>query len=341
MQRLRSIAWFFAFAASVAVHSAPTRSQPTEAATAHSGTTDFWYIVSGSAADNAGHSVVEGLVVPSSVAPTVQASAVGSVIAWRRADGTRQSFVVRGPTAIAPERGPIDGTIFVPFRGARIFEYDPRSCCTCASWQNSEESIDALSCVSGCTGCGCEGCICSPTFPCPENPEGTTTLRAHDDANFSLIIDKAPAMGGITLVRRGGGAVRFEGPRVHARAADRDLVIEDPSAILIPGAVSAGSKTRHDSALFAWSSPSASVILEQPRSMPPPTFDHGTIRLDSVSEQGGSISAGYPAIAPVSDRCVACGTHPNSTADLDIYECVPGFSTCYRCVSWECLTPGS
>jgi hypothetical protein len=38
----------------------------------------------------------------------------------------------------------------------------------------------------------------------------------------------------------------------------------------------------------------------------------------------------------VMDRCSACGTHPNSMSDLVIYDCVPGDSMCYRCVSWEC-----
>jgi len=114
-------------------------------------------------------------------------------------------------------------------------------------------------------------------------------------------------------------------------------VINNPDSIALSGRVTTRAAIRGDKALFAWSSPEASVILEQPRSMPEPSFRGGTIDFNSQSTDGPTTTSKRLEFEPVMERCKACGTHPNSTADLDIYDCVPGDSVCYRCVSWECF----
>ncbi len=291
---------------------------------------DFWYVVPGevsAAVTNTGTSkLVRGIVVPTSVRPTVQTTPAGSVISWRRPDGTRQSFVVEGVSSFTFEPGPLAGTTYVPFKRSKLLEYDPRSCCSCASWANMVESVELLACVPGCVGCGCEGCICSPTFPCPSSPGDAMTLVSHSDPATTMTIGQA--------------SVRFRGGQLTADMASiGETVINNPDAIILPGPVETRSAVRGDAALFAWSSPSASVILEQPRFMPSPSFEDGTIEFNARPDEAPMIAAKYLAIAPVMDRCSACGTHPNSQADLEIYDCVPGFSVCYRCVSWECFTP--
>lgn len=299
---------------------------------------DFWYVVPGEMPDAGVRSAVRGIVVPTAVRPTVQTTPAGSVISWRRPDGTSQSFVVQGVSSFTFAPGPIAGTMYVPFQRSKLLEYDPRSCCECASWQNMVESVELLGCVPGCLGCGCEGCICSPTYPCPGGPDDAMTLVAHNDPATAMRFTKAGAKDGLAIIDHGNTTVRFQGRRLSAQVTSADdTVIDGPDSITLSGRVESRASVRGDQSLFAWSSPYASVILEQPRSLPAPSFRDGTIDL-------GVRAAGVPtkgiknlATEAVMDRCSACGTHPNSQADLDIYDCVPGVSVCYRCVSWECF----
>lgn len=302
---------------------------------------DFWYVVPGETPATSAGSVVRGIVVPSAVRPTVQTTPAGSVISWRRPDGARQSFVVQGVNSLTFEPGPLAGTTYVPFVRSKFLEYDPRGCCACASWQNSVESVEALSCVVGCPGCGCEGCICSPTFPCPIGPDGATRLVAHNDPEATMTFVESGPEPGITLGRHGHTA-RFHGRRLSARVnSTGETVIDGLDSIALSGRVATRAIVKDDTALFAWSSPDASVILEQPRSMAAPSFRDGTIDLVMPPADALNTAAKRLAVEPVMDRCSACGTHPNSDGDLDIMDCVPGFSVCYRCVSWECVVPAS
>jgi hypothetical protein len=294
---------------------------------------DFWYVVPGEKPAANASGLVRGLVVPSMAHPTVQTTPEGSVVSWRRPDGTTQSVVVRGVSSLTFEPGPLAGTTYVPFARAKRFQYAPDACCTCASWQNSVESVEALSCVAGCLGCGCEGCICSPTFPCPDGPPGLTALVAHGAPGTN---------GGITIAGPGRTPVSFRGRRLSVNVTPQgETVIDAPDSITFPGKVATRASIRGDKALFAWWSADASVILEQPRSMPAPTFQDGTIELESRPAGASATAVKRLAAEPVMDRCKACGTHPNSIADLDIYDCVPGEGVCYRCVSWECFAPES
>ncbi len=300
---------------------------------------DFWYVVPGetSPAGEDDGRLVQGIVIPSSVRPTVQTTSAGSIIAWRRADGTRQSFAIQGMSSFTFEPGPIANTTHVRFFPEIIFEQPPRSCCTCASWMNSVESVERLSCVAGCSGCGCEGCICSPRTPCPISPEGRLTLVAHDDAAKTLTFSKSNDTDTITMGSGGNGGVQFKGRQVKATMSSTgEVVIHGPESITLPGALANRGRVRDDKAFFAWSSPYASVILEQPRSLPAPSFHDGTIDLNDPKAGGQAISAKRHAVAPVADECSVCGTHPNSKADLEIYDCVPGDSVCYRCITWGC-----
>ena len=303
---------------------------------------DFWYVVPDETSASGASGLVRGIVVPSSATPTVQTTPAGSVISWRRPDGTQQSFVVQGISSFTFEPGPLAGTTYVPFGRRKHLQYAPDSCCTCASWQNSVESVEALSCVPGCIGCGCEGCICSPTYPCPEAAIAGMTLVAHNGPGPTMTFGRSGANDGITIVRKGRAAVRFHGKHLAANVTSQgETEINNPDSITLPGRVATRASIRGDKALFAWSSSDASVILEQPQSMPAPSFQGGTIDFDAQPADAPTTTAKRLEVEPVMDRCRVCGTHPNSTADLDIYDCVSGDSVCYRCVSWECFAPAS
>jgi hypothetical protein len=300
---------------------------------------DFWYVVpdGAAAAAAAEGELVRGIVIPSSVSPTVRTTPTGSVISWRRPDGTRQSFAVQGVSSFTFEPGPLLGTTYVPFSIGRHLQYAPDGCCACASWLNMTESIERLGCVAGCNGCGCEACICSPTYPCPGGALGAMTLMAHNDPAATMTFGRMGTGRGIEIASRGRDAVSFHGNRLSANLNEQgEIVINNPDSITLPGQVAKSESIRGDQALFAWSSPEASVILEQPRSMPAPSFQGGSIDFNSQREHAPAAGARFLQVEPDTDRCRVCGTHPNSMSDLTIYDCVPGDSVCYRCVSWEC-----
>ena len=163
------------------------------------------------------------------------------------------------------------------------------------------------------------------------------TLVAHNDPAATMTFDTSGATAGIAMAGRGGTALIFHGQHLSANVTSKgETVIDNPDSITLSGRVATNSAVRGDKALFGWSSPDASVILEQPQSMPVPSFEGGTIDFNSQPADVPTATAKYLEFEPVMDRCRVCGTHPNSTSDLDIYECVSGNGTCYRCVSWEC-----
>jgi hypothetical protein len=298
---------------------------------------DFWYVVADESGAAAESGLVRGLVIPSSVSPTVRTTPTGSVLSWRRPDGTRQSFAVRGISSFTFEPGPLVGTTYVPFSLRKQLQYEPEGCCACASWNNMVESLERLGCVPGCSGCGCEACICSPTYPCPASQVGAMTLSAHNDPAATMTFRKADATERIDIARRGRAAVSFHGRNVSAEVnAQGETVIINPESVTLPGQVAISESIRGDQALFAWSSAEASVILEQPRSMAAPTFQGGTIDFKNQRSEPMAAAARWLEVEPSMDRCRVCGTHPNSMSDLTIYDCVAGDSVCYRCVSWEC-----
>jgi len=299
---------------------------------------DFWYVVPGDtpSAEAAEGRLVQGIVVPTTVQPTIQTTPSGSIIAWRRPDGTRQSFVIQGMSTFTFAPGPMANTTHVLFHSKLVYEHPTRSCCSCASWLNSVESVERLDCVAGCSGCGCEGCICSPGTPCPTEPEGRLTLVAHDPPGKAMTFAKSNGTDTITL-GGGDGGVRFKGRHVTATMSPTgETVIHGPESITLPGAVASRARLTDDQAFFAWSSPYASVILEQPRSMLAPLFHDDTIDLGVPAAVEKANSSKRRAVAPVLDECSVCGTHPNSKADLDLFDCVPGDSVCYRCITWTC-----
>jgi len=303
---------------------------------------DFWYIVSGDSPETATRELTRGIVIPTSVEPTVRTTPEGSLLSWERADGTRQSFAVRGLSSLSFKPGPLKGTILVPFVEARrlqyLADYDPRSCCACASWQDSEESVEQLSCVPGCYGCGCEGCICSPTYPCPTTPFAAMTLKAHNGATPSMSFSGRDAFGEITVGIRGRDAVRFRGARLSAEvASDGGTEIVNPDSIAMPGDVATTSMVRGDTAVFAWSSAETTVIVEQPISIPAPVFTGGNIELKPG--EGTLSRTNASRLEPTMDRCIVCGTHPNSIGDSEKCECVAGTQTCTRCINFACDSP--
>jgi hypothetical protein len=141
----------------------------------------------------------------------------------------------------------------------------------------------------------------------------------------------------IEIAGHGGAAVSFQGRHVSATLnAQGETVIINPDSVTLPGQVVQSESIRGERALFAWSSPEASVILEQPRSMAAPLFKGGTIEFRARRDEAPTETAKWLDVEPVGDMCRVCGTHPNSMSDLTIYDCVPGDSVCYRCISWGC-----
>jgi len=173
-------------------------------------------------------------------------------------------------------------------------------------------------------------------------PESVMTLKPHDRSAPMMTIGGSGAAEGLTVFNEGKPGARFRGKRLGAAVSrDGQPVITDPDTITLDGPVRSNSTARGDKALFAWSSAHAAVIVEQPRAMAAPSFGGGTIDLRSVSRDTPGAATDHLKFAPVMDRCSACGTHPNSDGDLEIYDCVPGTAVCYRCVSWECYSPQS
>ena len=325
MKRLLVIVSVLMFAMT-ASHSAPTRAT----------VPDFWYVLPATADQASGRDFVRGIVVPSSATPTIQTTPEGSVISWARFDGSRQSFVVKGVSSLSFQRGPIAGTTYIPFRRAKRLEYSPDDCCACASWPHMQESVEQLTCVEGCPDCGCEACICSPTYPCPFGLADGMRLKANNGAGPTMTIGKSGGRSEVAFENDGAIVARFSGRRLDATVDARGVTtIDNPDSITLSGAVVGQSSILRDKAYFAWVSPGASVILEQPTTLPAPAIQERTINFDG-QPLDAVVSGRHRIVQPVMDRCKVCGTHPNSVADLDIYDCVPGNSVCYRCVSWEC-----
>lgn len=330
MKRLPVIVSVLLFAMT-ASHGAPTRAT----------VPDFWYVLPATDGPAAQRDLVRGIVVPSTATPTVQTSPAGSVISWPRLDGSTQSFVVRGVSSFAFERGPLAGTTYIPFRRAKRLELAPDDCCACASWPHMEESIEHLTCVEGCAECGCEACICSPTYPCPFGVAGDMKLKANNGASPVITIGKAGTNSDVAFESGGGIVARFSGRRLDARIDARGVTtIDNPDSITLAGPVFGRAAILQDKAYFAWVSPEASVILEQPVTMQAPTIQGQTINF-SRPPVDAVASGKHRVLQTNMDRCRVCGTHPDSVADLDLYDCVPGNSVCYRCVSWECSVPQS
>ena len=168
------------------------------------------------------------------------------------------------------------------------------------------------------------------------------TLAANNDPTAIITFGKSGAKNRSIAMRQGSDAVVFHGRNLMAKVTSKgETVINDPDSITLSGKVATRASVRGSRALFAWSSPVASVILEQPRSMPAPAFHDGAIDFYTQADDAPTTMAKHLEVEPVMDRCKACGTHPNSIADLDIYDCVPGDGVCYRCVSWECVAQES
>jgi hypothetical protein len=166
------------------------------------------------------------------------------------------------------------------------------------------------------------------------------TLVPHNSPGDAMTFDDSGAANGITIASHGRTAVQFAGARLSATVSSTgEPQIDNPDSITVPGTVVTNAIVRGDKAMFAWSSPDVSVILEQPRSMPTPSFEGGTIHLETPAAEPPTTAASRVQMAPVMDRCRVCGTHPNSSGDTDLMICVPGDSVCYRCISWECSTP--
>lgn len=298
---------------------------------------DFWYVVPDESTARVDSGLVRGIVIPSSVNPTVRTTPTGSVISWRRPDGARQSFAVQGMSSFTFEPGPLVGTTYVPFGFTRYLQPRTDSCCACASWLNMVESLERLSCVPGCSGCGCEACICSETSGCPLSPPGVMTLVAHNDPTSTMTFRRSGATERIEIASRGRAAVSFHGRHVSATMnAQGETVIVNPESVTLPGRVASSESVRGEQALFAWSSPDASIILEQPRSMAAPLLQDGVIDFGTQRDVAPTATAKWLEAEPVADMCRVCGTHPNSMSDLTIYDCVSGDSVCYRCISWGC-----
>jgi hypothetical protein len=164
------------------------------------------------------------------------------------------------------------------------------------------------------------------------------TLAAENDPSATMRFGESGEQRDVAVANHRQEAVRFHGKNLTARlSATGETVLSNPDSITLSGRVTSRTTVRGNKALFAWRSPWASVILEQNRSMSEPAFRDGVIEFNVASGDRPATDVKRLEIGPLMDRCSACGTHPNSDSDLDLYDCVPGFGVCYRCVSWECL----
>lgn len=296
---------------------------------------DFWYVVPDAASAAARNRPVQGIVIPSSVDPTVETSPTGSVISWQRPDGSRQSVVVAGISSFTFKPGPLKGTTFVPFADVKHMAWTNGSCCTCASWERMVESPEFRSCIPGCQNCGCEACICTHEDPCPHAFSGGMTLVAHNDASAIMTLDEPSTPREVALANRNGNGVKIRGKRLSTEVgAKGNVEIANPDSIAIPGRVTLSNVVQGDKAMHAWSSPGVTVIVEQPLSLAPPSFHDGTIDFKKPQADAPTNSA---ITMQLDNRCWVCGYHPDSVPDYDKWECVPGEGACVRCITFECL----
>jgi hypothetical protein len=164
------------------------------------------------------------------------------------------------------------------------------------------------------------------------------TLRAANSATPTISFGKRGALDEITVGTRGGNAVRFRGERLSIDvASDGHAEIRNPESIAMSGDLSTNSIVRGDSERFAWLPPETAVIVEQPNWMPPPAFEDGVITL--IPRRAGAPTTSAVRLEPLSDRCIVCGTHPNSDGDSEKCECVAGTQTCTRCINFACDSP--
>ena len=84
---------------------------------------------------------------------------------------------------------------------------DPKSCCSCASWQDSQESVEALSVRGGLRGLWLRRLHLQPHVSMPAGPENVLTLKPDDGSEPTLILDEARAA--ITFENRNRMAVTF------------------------------------------------------------------------------------------------------------------------------------
>jgi hypothetical protein len=295
---------------------------------------DFWYVVSDAGMQDFSPTRIEGIVIPSGVEQAVQMTAAGAVLAWTRADGTRQSFVVQGVSALDLKPGPLQGTTYIPF--TRWLSRDD-SCCACASWNNMVESVEEFSCVPGCTGCGCEACICD-RLPCPGSPGGRLRLVPHADVASSVAFDRSGPAAEIEFRSDNEGLTSFRGNRLIAKVSTSgELILENPDSITIPSGATSRGVVTGESAIYGWSAPGVSVIVEQASRAPAPRFQDGVIDFEHSVEPESQSMGKVLAFDPDSYRCRICGVHPNSDGDLDRMVCIPGGATCYRCVEFNCV----
>ena len=294
---------------------------------------EFWYVVPATDSPNEVDDVVRGIVVPASVAPSIKNSPQGSIISWRRLDGTTHSFVVQGVSSLAFERGPLAGTIYIPFRAKRLMEADS-GCCDCITFEDMSDSVEFLACEPGCPGCTCGACICPE--PCPSSPAQGLRLKANNGVGPSVMIGRRGTAQEIGFENHGAIAARFSGSRVLAGIDSRGVTtIENPDSITLSDGFSSRTSIVGDKAHFAWSSPDASIILEQPVTMAAPVVGARTIELHPGSVDR-TVLGRYREVQP-RVRCSVCGTYPNHYGDNERMVCLPGTTgTCYRCVSWDC-----
>lgn len=352
---------FAAITMAVAAPIAKIEAKQTEPAITQEPQPIYWYVVSDDQQSPTALRAVRGIVIPTTVEPTFITSETASIIRWTQDDGTTQSFVVDGISSLTFKQGPMEGTLYIPFTSSPnvgasssdVIELGPDSCCSCASWVNSSDSIEFKQCVSGCEGCGCEGCICNPTYPCPSNGNGMVLQpRYHSQVDFQVSSMPVASKQSITLapntvsVSNDRDSTVFSGTRIRSRIeTDGRITVSNPESIKLGGRIiSQRSTIAHGKALFAWATADTAVIIEQPMSWSPPTRTNDSIDFtfdpsSPTSELPASSStpSKYLDFAPLMDRCRACGTYPNHWGNLESYSCDPGgTSTCYRCVSWEC-----
>jgi hypothetical protein len=133
-------------------------------------------------------------------------------------------------------------------------------------------------------------------------------LKGNDGSSPDLRFRTSGESDTISVGTRDESPVLFRGKRLSAQLQpDGVTEIVNPSSISISGQASNRMIVRGDSALYSWSSPDATLIIEQPKSAVAPSIEH--------EPNLRPVSSGEPSLTSVKlqlpmNVCVICGSTP-------------------------------
>jgi hypothetical protein len=275
------------------------------------------------------HESVRGIVLPSTASPTLQTTAEGAAISWRRPAGARDSSSFALQRLVRAWSPTANSLSFL--RRANL-EVAPDGCCTLSRSKTAANQLKPSLASRGAQAAGARAASVARRST-PLRSRRSDERPPGNGVGPTLTISGRGRGPSLTFEHRGDRGV-FAGRRPDAKIDPRGVTVSGSDSITLFGPVTSRSEsaaTNHR----CRSRPRPPSFSSNPRMR----FRRSAMERSVFDPTLYAIRPGRPRPEPTTDRCSACGTHPDSVADTDIYDCVPGNSVCYRCVSWECSAP--